>query len=580
MIVASLQQAGGGEDIARIATRRFTLAAGQQRNGMADLPWLRNVFYGQGPAATSMAQRGVVGFGEFAICISAIDVQGREITERCFEKRSIPIQQLSLIYPLNSSAIKETRPNLVWHSALGFGLSELPLSYELTLVKTDKGHSANAALQRNPPILLRNYLKNNSLLYPIDAPRLRVGESYAWEVRVKSTEGEFLRSQQWTFTVKEDKPKEKPLHVASFAMLDSKPGTSYHVFRDHLQIGLDNNENLTELSYSIYRQVVKPVLNQERTISKNKILIIPDGSLWNLNFDLLLSSDEQSVIDNSWPFLIKDYAINYQYATALSFEEQSEKDFTQGAMLAFSYGDTEEVAGEQISFETMRSEFVELPGSRKEIRAVADIIDGDYYYGEFASEEKFKQIAKDYQIIHLAVHGNTNNENPEYSKLDFYNKSDSVEDGKLHAFELYNMKLNADLAVLSACNTGSGKVVNGEGVLSLGRAFAYAGVNSLLLTRWEVSDAFTPKIMKVFYQELMKGKRKSDALRIAKLEFLLNADNITSKPLYWSSFYIIGDDSPILLHDKKAFNWWVIFAGIVFVSAIFLMILKLNRTKD
>jgi len=220
-----------------------------------------------------------------------------------------------------------------------------------------------------------------------------------------------------------------------------------------------------------------------------------------------------------------------------------------------------------------RDKQVQLPGSRIEIRNIAQLVKGDYLYGKAASEKTFKKLAPAYQVLHLAVHGITDDGDPENSKLDFFTEPDSIEDGELHAFELYGMDLNADLAVLSACDTGNGKIISGEGTMSLDRAFAYAGVNSLLLSRCQISDNFTPEIMKVFYRELKDGKTKSKALRAVKLEFLKNGDNITVKPFYWNGFYILGDNSPIEFKSENlSLNYY--FGTAIIILMILLMLRK------
>ncbi len=265
----------------------------------------------------------------------------------------------------------------------------------------------------------------------------------------------------------------------------------------------------------------------------------------------------------SFPYVFKKYSISYAYSAALLFPKKIAVASDQKSLLAFSYGDTDQVEGDRITLRSLTSAQQELPGSRAEIRAIARFIDGDYYYGRNASERTFKEIAQYYKVLHMAVHGEINNQVPENSRLYFYTQGDSLEDGRLHSYELYNMRLNADFAVLSACNTGSGDIDGSEGIISLGRAFTYAGVNSLLLTRWEVSDSFTPQIMDVFYRELKKGKRKSEALRQAKLEFLEKSDNISQDPFYWGSFYVLGDDSPIEFDDNS--HYWKYLLGITVV---------------
>ena len=144
-------------------------------------------------------------------------------------------------------------------------------------------------------------------------------------------------------------------------------------------------------------------------------------------------------------------------------------------------------------------------------------------------------------------------------------KSTKGVDGKLYAYELYDLKIKSQLVVLSACNGGSGRIVTGEGMMSLGRSFAYAGTPSILASRWPVPDVSAPYLMKYFYEGLKKGMRKSESLKYAQNQFIKNnADNITSAPLYWSGFYIIGDDSPIDVSNH--FPWWQLAMIILLVA--------------
>lgn len=309
--------------------------------------------------------------------------------------------------------------------------------------------------------------------------------------------------------------------------------------------------------------------------SEDKLIIIPDGLLNNLNFDLLVRNLPVGTYDwSDINYLIKDYAISFAYSVSSLINEESIPPRPRKDLLAFSFGDSQ-IGGNYLSMEAVRSaDLNALPGSAKEIKAIADLVDGDYYYGQQASEQTFKEIAGDYQVLHLAVHGTVDEENPDYSKLHF-NSKDTLEDGLLHVYELYNMEMNADLAVLSACNTGSGKYQTREGIMSLGHAFSYAGVNSLLLTRWELSDEAAPEIMRVFYRELKKGKSKSQALRIAKLAYLENASMFRANPFYWGSFFVMGDDNPIEFEDAD--RSYLLIGGVLLLVIAILAIRKRNR---
>ncbi|MBQ0740050.1 CHAT domain-containing protein, partial [Aquimarina celericrescens] len=125
--------------------------------------------------------------------------------------------------------------------------------------------------------------------------------------------------------------------------------------------------------------------------------------------------------------------------------------------------------------------------------------------------KNFKKKANAYSILHLALHGEVDNERPENSKLYFTKSTDTMEDNMLYSHELFALDIPAELTVLSACNTGAGKIARGEGIMSLGTAFQYAGTKSLVLTSWEVSDQTTPEIMQYFYTNLKSGMNKAKA---------------------------------------------------------------------
>ena len=170
--------------------------------------------------------------------------------------------------------------------------------------------------------------------------------------------------------------------------------------------------------------------------------------------------------------------------------------------------------------------------------------------------------------------------NPMHSRL-LFTQIDEIdgEDGDLHSWELYNMHLNARLAVLSACNTGFGKLNRGEGVMSLGRAFAYAGCPSVILSLWPAQDAVTADIMSDFYTNLVNSVPIDQSLRKAKLNYLENSNDIFSHPFYWAGFVAQGDTSPLWI-EKNAIGWrWlVVFFPVFLFPIIYYFLLKNEKT--
>lgn len=343
---------------------------------------------------------------------------------------------------------------------------------------------------------------------------------------------------------------------------------------ESLQTAIINNnyEDYLQNGYALYQLLIQPVKDK---IVGDRLIIIPDDELWHVNFDLLLTSNQKATYKNL-NYLMKDHAISYGYSSNLMVLESERKNPlpSNKGILAFSFNRSEQdTEGNTISMQALRGISDDLPGSRAEIEAISELVDGDYYYGNLADKANFKKNAQDYSILHLAVHGSLDEDHPMNSKLQFTTTIDSIERGALYAYELYNMSLNADLAVLSACNTGSGQIAKGEGIMSLGRAFTYAGCKSLILTQWELPDASTSELMRAFYQGLKDGLPKDIALQQAKLQYLADATEPMSSPLYWGSFIFLGDSIAIDL--DKGSN--VITYSLV--AFVFVMIVGIARRR-
>lgn len=147
-----------------------------------------------------------------------------------------------------------------------------------------------------------------------------------------------------------------------------------------------------------------------------------------------------------------------------------------------------------------------------------------------------------YRVIHFATHGLLDSAHPELSglALSMVDESGQGQDGYLRLNEIYNLRLNADLVVLSACQTGLGKEIRGEGLIGLTRGFMYAGAPRVVASLWQVNDAATAELMKRFYRGMLKnGLRPAASLRAAQLELM--ARPAWRSPYFWSAFVIQGE---------------------------------------
>ena len=212
----------------------------------------------------------------------------------------------------------------------------------------------------------------------------------------------------------------------------------------------------------------------------------------------------------------------------------------------------------------------QLPGAKKEAEYLENLLGGKLNAGKLATESSFKSEAEQYDVVHLATHSIINERDPNYTKLLF--AKDQSEDGKLHIYELDNLTLNASLVTLSACNTGIGKIAEGEGVMSLARSFRSIGVPSGFIRSWPEAHNYTPKLMKYFYKNLKEGQTKDLALNNARKQYLETATGKARHPFYWGGFVLVGDNVAIK-KDLDRTKW--IFMGLL--SALITIIL-IRRT--
>lgn len=314
----------------------------------------------------------------------------------------------------------------------------------------------------------------------------------------------------------------------------------------------------------LYNILLAPVAKE---ISGMHITIIPDDKLSYLPFDALLSERPDTTMMNfrNLKYLIYDYPISYSYSSTLLFNFFEADKHVSKKLIAFSPKYDYNV--DYSSFDINVEKLLPLPGANEEVNLLNDYIASDIFLDSLATENNFKTYAPDYDILHLAMHTILNDSLPMFSKLAFSKtKENSNQDGWLNTHEIYNMKLNARMVVLSACNTGSGKLQKGEGVMSLARGFLYAGCPSIIMTLWEVEDLSGAEIMRSFYDYISQGKEKDDALRLAKLKHIKNADALKAHPHYWLGYVIIGNSDPLYSNNDIYFVLVIAFAMLLVIT--------------
>ena len=279
-------------------------------------------------------------------------------------------------------------------------------------------------------------------------------------------------------------------------------------FREALDSPKDNRH--LALSQKLHRQLFQPL---EATITKQHVLIVAHGALHYLPFNALHDGRE---------YVIDRYRLRQLPSASIMPYLRGTRVGKAGTLLAFGNPD-------------LGDRRYDLAHAQTEAQAITRVVPGARaLVRKEATETAFKQQGGNYAYVHFASHGEFNADAPLNSALLL--ARDKTNDGTLTVGELYSMRLNADLVTLSACETGLGKIANGDDVVGLTRGFLYAGSRSIVASLWKVDDEATAYLMTRFYGAL-KGTSKREALRLAQIE----TRKKYAHPYYWAAFQLTGE---------------------------------------
>jgi CHAT domain-containing protein/Tfp pilus assembly protein PilF len=306
---------------------------------------------------------------------------------------------------------------------------------------------------------------------------------------------------------------------------------------------------------SLYADLVKPA--EKLIAAADRVLVCPDGPLHTLPFGALGRGTQRGR-----PSYFVEWKPLHTVVSATVYAEikKSRREgpaASPGVELA-AFGDPKYPAASREKAEEMGSPEVRsavrrgyglepLPNTREEVEKIASLYapGAVKYLGEEATEERAKAIGKDTRYIHFACHGLLDERFPLDSSLALTipeKPAEGQDNGLLQAWEIFEkVRIDADLVTLSACETGLGKEMGGEGLVGLTRAFQYAGARSVLASLWSVADESTAELMKRFYGYLKSGKNKDEALRQAQLDLIKDPSARYSHPFHWAAFELIGD---------------------------------------
>lgn len=288
---------------------------------------------------------------------------------------------------------------------------------------------------------------------------------------------------------------------------------------------------------------LKDILIDESFSNAKHLIIIPSDELSYLPFEILPTTNSK--------YLFENVIISYRN-TISQLKTNNQKSLNLKNWTGFSLADSNA-----------------LNFTNQEVQSISELLGGNIYTNDNATTEAFWSSTVSSSVLHIATHGVIDNENPMYSQLEF-------SDGSITASQLYAESIDAQLVVLSACDTGFGTLEKGEGVMSLSRAFQYAGVDATVVSLWQVPDKQSQELMLSFYNYLKDGDDANTALVNAKKDYLnFASDDNLKHPFYWAGFVVVGNTISTIKSDATI----IILASIIIVIMTLLVFFRKKAIK-
>ena len=341
----------------------------------------------------------------------------------------------------------------------------------------------------------------------------------------------------YVFTVENQKIKLEHIDVTDTAIPKIISFLDY--FSDANKI-IDNITGYNHRGNSVYKMLKLPTNSNYQNL-----IIIPDGILYFLPFEALITQESTTTNFAQMHYFLNVFRIAYNNSVTFYLDEKpisSDKKTVLGIFPVFAKTN------------------YELTFSKDELQSIKNNFEGQFFENSNATFDNFKQNAASYSILHLSTHA-TSGDNETPASIKFY-------DQEILYSELYNLKINPDLVVLSACETGIGKLYKSEGAMSIARGFQFAGAQNLLFSLWKVNDYTTSVFMEKFYTNIKNGSSYLDANHQGKLDFLTDktVPNAKKSPYYWSAFVYYGT----LETETKSPNYIFYGIGLLILIELFL----------
>jgi CHAT domain-containing protein len=357
-------------------------------------------------------------------------------------------------------------------------------------------------------------------------------------------------SALYSLVLREDQVQFARQPIASIKPLVKK-------YKQHLLDGPQfTNQAAKFQEFSTNAQDLFKVLFNGVELEDQSLIIATDGPLRFIPFEaLIVDLPENNSHDYSQlKYLLHQTPTSYIYSANL-WAMKPEMKPGQVQALGFSHSEIDQKVLNGPN---------ELPGTADEIEILRSQVKGLFFSGKNATKQNFIDHAQEYDIIHLAIHGISDSISHLNNRLLFRNSDHLEQTEPLYTYELYKLRLNSKLAVLSACESGIGENFQGEGVYSMSRAFSYAGCPTTVMSLWRITDKTTTEILEHFYKQIFKGEDIDQALRKAKLNYLSKYRGNMAHPGLWAPLVVHGGTDKLVNRDYAGL--WILFLTLIIIA--------------
>lgn len=347
---------------------------------------------------------------------------------------------------------------------------------------------------------------------------------------------------------------------------------------------LHNSKEKEQLAllYDLYTQLWAPLASYVKT---EKVIIVPDGILHSLGFDMLPFTRVNSFKQLRQYSLLARHTISYHY-NLFMLEAQNGQATVANNYVGFAPGFSDELKKtytdhikDSLKMDHNYLTLLPQPTANAIAKKIRQLIGGDVYLENQSTQASFRKYAGNHKVIHIATHAEYNNNCPERSGLIFAKGPTGNDSNYIYLADIYNCNLNSDVTILTACESGRPGLQDGEGMVSLAHAFNYAGSKNILTALWKIDEQVSCQITESFIKYLKKGLATDEALRQSKLDYLERADGRLADPGYWAGLVLMGKPLKVNFSDETNFPVGWAAAGYFLLSGALLFVSFKRRNR-